>query len=89
MQGSCIQDAEGHGHIKMNIFPDIEKQFIIIGKLKWFPDIAKNPDEFIGVRNYLPILEITRRYLIISLNREILDKCLFEVPARIYWHDLT
>ena len=67
--------------MKMNVFPDIGKWFISIGKSKWFPDIAK-------IFLDLLILEIIYRYWkILSdignyfLNREILDECHFDVPG--------
>ena len=33
--------CEDTWHIKINFFPDVGKQFISIGKSKWFPDIAE------------------------------------------------
>ena len=38
---------------------------------------------FADIGNYFPIS------VIISVNREILDKCPFDVPAPLYWHGLT
>ena len=76
--------ARGRGHIKMNVLPDIGKPLISIGKSKWFPNIAKT---------FMDLLmsKIIKRFpmsVIISLNREILDKCPFDVPGPFYWHGL-
>ena len=76
--------CEGRGHIKMNVLPDIGKPLISIGKSKWFPNIAKT---------FMDLLmsKIIKRFpmsVIISLNREILDICPFDVPGPFYWHGL-
>ena len=84
MRGSCTQDARERGHIKMKVFLDTGKQFISIGKSKWFPDTAKTfvdllMSEITDIENYFPIS------VIISLSREIPVKCTLDVPGSLYW----
>ena len=70
-------------------FSNIGKQFISTGKSTWFPDIAKTfPDLLMTeiIYHFWKLLSDIGNYF---LNREIRDKCLFEVPGPLYWHGLT
>ena len=72
--------CEGTWTYKMNVFPDIGKQFIRIGKSKWFPGIAKTfmdllMSEFVYRYRKLPS-DIGNYF---SINREILDKCPYDL----------
>ena len=88
MWESCEQDARGHGHIRMNVFPGIGKHFSI-GKSNWFLDITNAfMDLLISEVIYLYWRLLSDIIIIISLNSEILDKYPFDVPGPLYWHGL-